>query len=87
MCCIAEIYQQDKFNQTSLYDVSTLCFIFVSVGPFIIYEYCEHGPLKDYLQSHRSNVTLEVQESLFRFGLAIAKGMEYLASKTVSLSA
>ena len=55
------------------------------MGPFIIYEYCEHGPLKDYLQSQKSNVTLEVQENLFRFGLDIAKGMEFLASKGVSI--
>lgn len=52
------------------------------MGPMIIYEFCEHGPLKDYL-SQASNVTIEVQEQLFRFGLDIAKGMEYLASKKV----
>ena len=62
-----------------------MLFVIYLVGPFIIYEYCEHGPLKDYLLSQKSNVTLEVQESLFRFGLDIAKGMEYLASKGVSL--
>ena len=55
------------------------------VGPIMIYEYCEKGPLKDYLQWQSSNVTLEVQDKLFRFGLDIAKGMEYLASKKVKL--
>lgn len=54
------------------------------VGPMIIYEYCEHGPLRDYLQGQNTNITLEVQEQLFRFGLDIAKGMEYLASKKVN---
>lgn len=53
------------------------------VGPMIIYEYCEQGTLKEYLQSLKSNVTLEVQEHLFRYGLDIAKGMEYLASKEI----
>lgn len=61
-----------------------LFFILLIVGPFIIYEYCENGPLKDYLQSKKSNVTLDVHESLFRFGLDTAKGMEFLASKGVS---
>ena len=60
-----------------------MCAVYL-VGPMIIYEYCEQGPLKDYLQGHASNATLEVQEQLFRFGLDIAKGMEYLASKKVT---
>lgn len=50
----------------------------------MIYEYCENGPLRDYLHGQRSNITLEIQEELFRFGLDIAKGMEYLASKKVN---
>ena len=50
----------------------------------MIYEYCDHGPLKDYLQGQASNVTIEVQEQVFRFGLDIAKGMEFLASKKVT---
>ena len=57
--------------------------LYFTVGPFIAYELCENGPLKDYLQTQRSNLTIEVQESLFRFGLDIAKGMEYLASRGV----
>lgn len=56
------------------------------MGPFIIYEYCENGTLKDYLIAHKSDVSIEVHESLFRFGLDVAKGMEYLASKSVSIS-
>lgn len=54
------------------------------VGPFIVYEYCELGTLKDYLTSQKNHLTLELQELLFRFGLDIAKGMEYLAGKGVS---
>ena len=49
----------------------------------MIYQYCELGPLKDYLQGQAANITLELQEQLFRFGLDIAKGMEFLASKKV----
>lgn len=55
------------------------------MGPFIIYEYCENGTMKDYLVANKTNVTIELQENLFRFGLDIAKGMEYLGSKKVIL--
>ena len=54
------------------------------MGPFIVYEYCENGTLKEYLVKNKRNVTLELQEHLYRFGLDVAKGMEYLASKGVS---
>lgn len=58
----------------------------ISVGPFIIYEYCEKGTLKDYLVNNKTNLTIELQENLFRFGLDIAKGMEYLAGKGVNIN-
>ena len=57
--------------------------LYVLVGPFIVYEYCEHGTLKDYLDQQHNSRTIELQELLFRFGLDIARGMEYLASKGV----
>ncbi|XP_052812774.1 uncharacterized protein LOC128240260 isoform X2 [Mya arenaria] len=53
------------------------------MGPFIIYEYCSNGQLSDYLQAMKSNMTLESQEILYRFGLGVARGMEYLAGKEV----
>ena len=53
------------------------------VGPIIVYEYCEHGTLKDYLDQQQNNRNIELQELLFRFGLDIAKGMQYVASKGV----
>ncbi|XP_045170153.2 uncharacterized protein LOC123532684 isoform X7 [Mercenaria mercenaria] len=53
------------------------------MGPFIVYEYCENGTLKDYLVSQKNHVTIELQEHLFRFGLDVAKGMEYLAGKGI----
>ncbi|KAH3716775.1 uncharacterized protein LOC127855045 [Dreissena polymorpha] len=49
------------------------------IGPFIVYEYCDNGTLKDFLLRKKSNLTIDVQEMLFRFGLDLAKGMEYLA--------
>ncbi|XP_052246346.1 uncharacterized protein LOC127855047 [Dreissena polymorpha] len=55
-----------------------------NMGPFILYEYCENGTLKEYLAQHKSNVTMEIQETLFRIGLDIAKGMEYLAGKGIT---
>ncbi|XP_060598183.1 uncharacterized protein LOC132751969 isoform X2 [Ruditapes philippinarum] len=53
------------------------------MGPFIVYEYCENGTLKDYLAENKNKITMELQEHLFRFGLDVAKGMEYLASKGI----
>jgi len=50
----------------------------------IIYEMCEKGTLKDYLAANKANVTIDVQEDLYRFGLDIAKGMEHLAVNGVS---
>jgi hypothetical protein len=57
--------------------------LYFVVGPFIVYEYCENGTLKDYLAENKNKITMELQEHLFRFGLDVAKGMEYLASKGV----
>jgi hypothetical protein len=42
-----------------------------------------NGTLKDYLVQNKNNVTIELQEHLYRFGLDVAKEMEYLASKGV----
>ncbi|XP_052809614.1 uncharacterized protein LOC128238075 [Mya arenaria] len=55
-----------------------------TMGPIIIYEYCENGTLRDYLEKSRTNVTVQLQENLFRFGLDIAKGMEFLADRGVT---
>ncbi|WAQ93657.1 FER-like protein [Mya arenaria] len=46
--------------------------------------FCENGTLKDYLEKNKSNMNVEMQENLFRFGLDIAKGMEFLASRGVT---
>ncbi|XP_052799359.1 uncharacterized protein LOC128230970 [Mya arenaria] len=51
----------------------------VSRGPLIINEYCENGTLKEYLEERKSNMTVEMQENLFRFGFDVVKGMDFLA--------
>jgi len=51
----------------------------------IIYALCEKGTLKEFLVSNKGNVTIDLQDTLYRFGLDIVKGMEYLASKGVIL--
>ena len=51
----------------------------------IIYEMCEKGTLKDFLWANKAKVDMDLQESLFRFGLDIAKGMEHLAANGVTL--
>ncbi|XP_053391930.1 uncharacterized protein LOC123531686 [Mercenaria mercenaria] len=53
------------------------------IGPFIIYEFCSNGQLRDYLQTLRTNLTLETQERLQRFGLGVARGMEHLAQRKI----
>ncbi|KAL3832082.1 hypothetical protein ACJMK2_023760 [Sinanodonta woodiana] len=53
------------------------------IGPFMLYEYCENGNLRDYLKAQRNNITLELQENMFRYGFDCCKGMEYLASRKI----
>ncbi|XP_053373157.1 uncharacterized protein LOC123531756 [Mercenaria mercenaria] len=53
------------------------------IGPFIIYEYCSNGKLSDYLQTLKTNLTIETQERLQRFGLGVARGMEHLAQRRI----
>ncbi|KAK3600800.1 hypothetical protein CHS0354_020477 [Potamilus streckersoni] len=53
------------------------------IGPFMIYEYCENGNLRDYLESQRNNVTMELHENMFHFGLDTCKGMEFLVSRKI----
>lgn len=58
-------------------------FIFLTVGRFMVLEYCENGPLKEYLKSKRHKVNDEMHEKLYRFACGICKGMNYLASHGV----
>ena len=59
-------------------------FYHISVGPFMLLEYCPNGQLNDHLATMRNNVNVETMEKLFRFGVCIARGMEYLADRSVS---
>lgn len=70
-----------QFHTPYIY-VLVLC---LKVGPFIIYEYCSNGQLRDYLESMRDQVTVETQERLLRFGLGVARGMDYLSQRKVRL--
>ncbi|XP_063420571.1 fibroblast growth factor receptor-like [Mytilus trossulus] len=52
-------------------------------GPIMVLEYCSRGVLKEFLESARSNVTVDLEERLFRITLAICEGMDYLSSQQV----
>ncbi|XP_052095731.1 uncharacterized protein LOC127731025 isoform X2 [Mytilus californianus] len=52
-------------------------------GAFMVLEYCESGVLKEFLTSKKSNVTVDLEERLFRMVFGICLGMDYLSSKKV----
>ncbi|XP_046557083.1 uncharacterized protein LOC124266316 [Haliotis rubra] len=54
-----------------------------ALGPVLVLEYCENGPLDKWLTSRQDKVNLEVLEQIQTFVLGIARGMEYLVSKEV----
>ena len=55
----------------------------LTVGPFILFEYCSKGQLNDHVSTLRSKVTVQVHEQLLRFCLQVARGMGFLAAKKV----
>ena len=57
----------------------------ITVGPFILYEYCANGQLNEYLAGLQNEFNMEVMEKLLRFGVGVVRGMDYLASKNVRL--
>lgn len=59
-------------------------FCFISVGPFLIYEYCSNGQMRDHLEKMKTNATVETQKQQIRLGIGVARGMDYLAQKGVS---
>ena len=56
----------------------------VSGGPFMVLEYCEKGILKDFLVSCKENVTVDLEERVFRMIFGICLGMDYLSSRKVN---
>ncbi|VDI37212.1 Hypothetical predicted protein [Mytilus galloprovincialis] len=52
-------------------------------GPFMVLEYCESGVLKEFLISKKADVTVDLEERLFRMVFGICLGMDYLSSKKV----
>ncbi|XP_053373169.1 uncharacterized protein LOC123532025 [Mercenaria mercenaria] len=53
------------------------------IGPFIIYEYCANGQMRDYLETMKNSLTVETLEQQLRFGLGVARGMDYLAQRKI----
>jgi hypothetical protein len=51
----------------------------------MILEYCEKGVLKEFLQSTRLNVNVDIEERLFRMVFGVCLGMDYLATQQVKL--
>lgn len=58
--------------------------LFSVVGPVMILEYCDKGPMNKWLTSQKNSVSESVVENLYRFSYDIVRGMEFLASKDVS---
>lgn len=42
--------------------------------------------MRDYLEKMKTNATVETQEQQLRFGLGVARGMDYLAQRGVSFN-
>ncbi|CAG2221010.1 CSK [Mytilus edulis] len=76
----AIIYLAQYFNH---YEVKKVVAKTLKGGPIMVLEYCSQGVLKDFLESVRSNVTVELEERLFRITLGICEGMDYLSSQQV----
>lgn len=53
------------------------------MGPVMVLEYCDNGPLNKWLQRNKSSVNETLVENLYRFSYDIVRGMEYLASKDI----
>ena len=58
-------------------------FVLCLVGPYLVLEYCENGPMRDWLLTQKRRVTDDVIERFYRLTLDVSKGMEYLSSKKV----
>ncbi|CAC5371428.1 Tyrosine-protein kinase receptor Tie-1,Mast/stem cell growth factor receptor-related protein Kit,Platelet-derived growth factor receptor alpha,Vascular endothelial growth factor receptor 2,Mast/stem cell growth factor receptor kita,Vascular endothelial growth factor receptor 1,Vascular endothelial growth factor receptor 3 [Mytilus coruscus] len=52
-------------------------------GPMMILEYCSKGVLKQFLEAIKSNMSIDIEEKLFRMVFGICQGMDFLASKQV----
>ncbi|XP_060064515.1 uncharacterized protein LOC132544877 [Ylistrum balloti] len=53
------------------------------MGPVMVLEYCDNGPMNKWLQRNKASVNESIIENLYRFSYDIVRGMEYLASKDI----
>ncbi|OWF35134.1 uncharacterized protein LOC110443319 [Mizuhopecten yessoensis] len=53
------------------------------MGPVMVLEYCDNGPMNKWLQRNKASVNETVVENLYRFSYDIVRGMEYLASQEI----
>lgn len=51
----------------------------------MILEYCSKGVLKLFLESIKSKMSVDIDERLYRIVFGICLGMDFLASKKVSI--
>ncbi|XP_071102798.1 uncharacterized protein [Haliotis cracherodii] len=54
-----------------------------ALGPVLVLEYCENGPMDKWLTSRRDKVNLEILEQIQTFALDVVRGMEYLVGKGI----
>ncbi|CAC5405344.1 MATK [Mytilus coruscus] len=52
-------------------------------GPMMILEYCSKGLLKQFLEAIKSNMSVDIDERLYRIVFGICLGMDFLDSKKV----
>ncbi|XP_046546912.1 uncharacterized protein LOC124256991 [Haliotis rubra] len=55
-----------------------------ALGPVMVIEYCENGQMDKWLKNQRNGVNVDILETIQKFGLGVARGMEYLASKGIT---
>ncbi|XP_061168936.1 uncharacterized protein LOC133178201 [Saccostrea echinata] len=52
-------------------------------GPYMVFEYCTRGQLRDWLLQQKNESTEEIVELLYRIVYGISKGMYYLETKKI----
>ncbi|XP_067648778.1 uncharacterized protein [Haliotis asinina] len=55
-----------------------------ALGPVMVVEYCENGQMDKWLKNQKNGITEDILETVQKFGLGVARGMEYLARKGIT---